>query len=454
MAREITRLSSLGATKLSHILSPHCTRSPRLDASLHGPRCGGAQLHESDGTNCVHGTGRCRRVRPVPAAQPRCRLRRCRGGSSRSPAVWATASSGTCCSRRCRCCTARPRCAPAVVMAAHRRARACCIYALLKRLFVRERPFITHAGIDRAGAPLDRYSFPSGHTLHAVSFTWQAGAHFPELLWVLLPLAALIAASRVVLGLHYPSDVLAGAAIGAALAELGLSLAKRAHAATAACARRAPAPSACASCSSRTSTSRASTASRLPSAPSAHDLAQLGVRHAARRPALRGTRSGRGARHHAHRRRARAGGSGGPAHALGRADAARWISCRRGEFDLVHIHTPFIAHYAGVRFARARAHPVRRDLPHLLRGIPAPLRAGAAARPGPLSPRGTSRARSARRCRRSSPRPSRCARCSPTTACARRSTCVPTGLAADRFRAGDGARLPRRAPASRPPVRW
>lgn len=99
------------------------------------------------------------------------------------------------------------------------------LYTLLKRLFVRERPFITHTSIDRAAAPLDRYSFPSGHTLHAVAFTWQAGAHFPELLWILVPLAALIAASRVVLGLHYPSDVLAGAAIGAALAELGLSLA-------------------------------------------------------------------------------------------------------------------------------------------------------------------------------------------------------------------------------------
>jgi len=84
---------------------------------------------------------------------------------------------------------------------------------------------LTGVGIDRAAAPLDRYSFPSGHTLHAVSFTWQAGAHFPELLWVLVPLAALIGASRVVLGLHYPSDVLAGAAIGAALAELGLSIA-------------------------------------------------------------------------------------------------------------------------------------------------------------------------------------------------------------------------------------
>ena len=98
------------------------------------------------------------------------------------------------------------------------------IYSFLKRVFVRERPFITHTAIDRAAAPLDRYSFPSGHTLHAVSFTWQVGAHFPELLWVLLPLAATIAASRVVLGLHYPSDVLAGAGLGAALATAGLAL--------------------------------------------------------------------------------------------------------------------------------------------------------------------------------------------------------------------------------------
>ena len=112
---------------------------------------------------------------------------------------------------------------PAIVMALTG-ALGVLIYALLKRVFVRERPFITHAAIDRGAAPLDRYSFPSGHTLHAVSFTWQACAHFPDLAWVLVPLAALIAGSRVVLGLHYPSDVLAGAAIGAALAELGTSL--------------------------------------------------------------------------------------------------------------------------------------------------------------------------------------------------------------------------------------
>ena len=97
------------------------------------------------------------------------------------------------------------------------------IYGLLKRWFVRERPFIRHAGISQVGAPLDRYSFPSGHTLHAVSFAWQASVHFPELGWVLMPLAGLIAASRVVLGQHYPTDVIAGAILGAGLAQVGFA---------------------------------------------------------------------------------------------------------------------------------------------------------------------------------------------------------------------------------------
>jgi undecaprenyl-diphosphatase len=71
---------------------------------------------------------------------------------------------------------------------------------------------------------LDRYSFPSGHTLHAVSFTTLAVSSFPELAWLLVPFAALIAASRVVLGLHYPTDVAAGALIGATLAVLSMVL--------------------------------------------------------------------------------------------------------------------------------------------------------------------------------------------------------------------------------------
>jgi undecaprenyl-diphosphatase len=98
------------------------------------------------------------------------------------------------------------------------------VYKLLKHRLVRERPYVTFDGILAGTPPLDRYSFPSGHTLHAVCFTTLATAHFPELGWVLVPFALLVAASRVVLGLHYPTDVLAGAAIGGALAAGGLLL--------------------------------------------------------------------------------------------------------------------------------------------------------------------------------------------------------------------------------------
>jgi undecaprenyl-diphosphatase len=98
------------------------------------------------------------------------------------------------------------------------------LYKYLKSRLVRERPYIALAGITPGVRALDRYSFPSGHTLHAVSFTTVAVTSFPELAWLLVPFAALVAASRVVLGLHYPSDVAAGAVIGAALAVLSMVL--------------------------------------------------------------------------------------------------------------------------------------------------------------------------------------------------------------------------------------
>lgn len=99
-----------------------------------------------------------------------------------------------------------------------------CLYKVLKVRTSRPRPYCVVPEVTAAAMPLDEFSFPSGHTLHATSFTLIATASYPELASLLWPLAALIAASRPILGLHYPSDVLAGAAMGAVIASVLLAL--------------------------------------------------------------------------------------------------------------------------------------------------------------------------------------------------------------------------------------
>lgn len=93
-------------------------------------------------------------------------------------------------------------------------------YKQLKKTLIRERPFISFPAIHCGTPPLDRYSFPSGHTLHAVCFNTLLALTLPELALTILPFTLSVAASRVVLGLHYPSDVLAGATIGGGLGAL------------------------------------------------------------------------------------------------------------------------------------------------------------------------------------------------------------------------------------------
>jgi undecaprenyl-diphosphatase len=96
------------------------------------------------------------------------------------------------------------------------------IYKWLKQRTSRPRPCQVYAAITAAAPALDRFSFPSGHTLHAVSFSLVAVAGFPELAGLVYPFALLVALSRPILGLHYPSDVLAGALIGGLVASLVL----------------------------------------------------------------------------------------------------------------------------------------------------------------------------------------------------------------------------------------
>jgi undecaprenyl-diphosphatase len=89
---------------------------------------------------------------------------------------------------------------------------------MVKRSTGRQRPFQIVPSVIAGAAPLDAFSFPSGHTLHAVAFTLVALRYYPSLVGILAAFTLLTAASRIVLGLHYPSDVLAGAALGAGIA--------------------------------------------------------------------------------------------------------------------------------------------------------------------------------------------------------------------------------------------
>ena len=98
------------------------------------------------------------------------------------------------------------------------------LYKGLKRWTKRPRPFASDTRIRAWVAPLDEFSFPSGHTLHAVAFSTVAIAYYPPLAFLLVPFAACVAASRVILGLHYPSDVAAATAIGVVLASFSLWL--------------------------------------------------------------------------------------------------------------------------------------------------------------------------------------------------------------------------------------
>lgn len=96
------------------------------------------------------------------------------------------------------------------------------VYLCLKYGIGRPRPFDVCPGIRACVRALDRFSFPSGHTLHAITFAIVLSHHYPGLAPPLWAFATLVAASRVVLGLHYPSDVLVGAAIGIVTANLVL----------------------------------------------------------------------------------------------------------------------------------------------------------------------------------------------------------------------------------------
>jgi undecaprenyl-diphosphatase len=91
------------------------------------------------------------------------------------------------------------------------------VFKLLKAVSRRERPCQLEPHCWAKILPPDQFSFPSGHTMTAFSIALVVSFFYPSLESPLYFLAASIAVSRVVLGMHFLSDVLAGIVLGSAL---------------------------------------------------------------------------------------------------------------------------------------------------------------------------------------------------------------------------------------------
>jgi len=88
--------------------------------------------------------------------------------------------------------------------------------ATIKKIYPRKRPYLVLPESKVMENPLHDHSFPSGHTTAIFSIVTPLILYLPILAIILVPLAIFVGTSRVFLGLHYPSDVLAGACLGSA----------------------------------------------------------------------------------------------------------------------------------------------------------------------------------------------------------------------------------------------
>ncbi len=98
------------------------------------------------------------------------------------------------------------------------------LYWVLKRSCKRRRPFKVVQALAPLLQPSDEFSFPSGHTTAAFMMAVLISMFFPATLVPLYLWASLIGLSRVMLRVHFISDVLAGVVLGTAIAMFSLLL--------------------------------------------------------------------------------------------------------------------------------------------------------------------------------------------------------------------------------------
>ncbi|MBB3048023.1 undecaprenyl-diphosphatase [Litorivivens lipolytica] len=98
------------------------------------------------------------------------------------------------------------------------------LYWVLKNSFQRRRPPEAIPSFSSVITASDKFSFPSGHTAAAVMLATLVYLSFGLVALPLMIWAAMVGASRVILGVHFPTDILAGATLGATLAYASFSI--------------------------------------------------------------------------------------------------------------------------------------------------------------------------------------------------------------------------------------
>ena len=91
------------------------------------------------------------------------------------------------------------------------------LFMWLKKVTHRRRPCAIASHCWATLLPPDQFSFPSGHSITAFTFAVPFSLFYPSLIAGLLFCAVSIALSRVLMGMHFLSDVIAGSAIGASI---------------------------------------------------------------------------------------------------------------------------------------------------------------------------------------------------------------------------------------------
>ncbi len=91
------------------------------------------------------------------------------------------------------------------------------LFHKVKRIFCRLRPRDIEPHCWANIVTRDKFSFPSGHSTTAFAVALSLGSFYPEIMPILLVLAANVAVSRVIVGMHFLSDVLVGSGVGSLL---------------------------------------------------------------------------------------------------------------------------------------------------------------------------------------------------------------------------------------------